>query len=68
MIIFFISKPAIKALKDYEAQRKAGVKEYTFNPEKLGIKGADFWVKRYAERSVKAPAKEPEKELNKETV
>ncbi len=46
LIIFFISKPAIKALRDYEAQRKAGVTEYRFDPEKLGIKNADFWVKR----------------------
>ncbi len=45
IIIFFLSKPAIKALKDYEEQRKAGVTEYTFDPEKLGIKNADFWKK-----------------------
>lgn len=45
IIIFFISKPAIKALKDYEAQRKAGVETYTFDPEKLGIKKAHFWKK-----------------------
>ncbi len=43
IIIFFMSKPAIKALKDYEAQQKAGVKKYTFDPEKLGIKNADLW-------------------------
>jgi AGCS family alanine or glycine:cation symporter len=45
LIIFFLAKPAIKALKDYEEQRKAGVTEYTFDPEKLGIKNADFWKK-----------------------
>ena len=45
IIIFFLAKPAIKALKDYEKQRKAGVTEYTFDPEKLGIKNADFWKK-----------------------
>ena len=43
IIIFFMAKPAIKALKDYEAQQKAGVKEFTFDPEKLGIKNADLW-------------------------
>lgn len=43
IIIFFLARPAIKALKDYEEQRKAGVTEYTFDPEKLGIKNADFW-------------------------
>jgi AGCS family alanine or glycine:cation symporter len=45
LILFFMGKPAIKALRDYEAQRKAGVKEYTFDPEALGIKNADFWTK-----------------------
>ena len=45
IIIFFMAKPALKALKDYEAQRKAGVTEYTFDPEALGIKNADFWTK-----------------------
>jgi len=43
LIIFFNSKPAITALKDYESQRKAGVKRYIFNPKKLGIKNAHFW-------------------------
>ena len=45
LILFFMARPAIKALKDYEEQRKAGVTEYTFDPEKLGIKNADFWKK-----------------------
>lgn len=43
LIIFFMGKPAIKALKDYEAQKKAGVKKYTFDPKKLGIKNAEYW-------------------------
>lgn len=46
LIIFFLSKPALKALKDYEEQQKAGVTEYTFDPVKLGIKNADFWEKK----------------------
>jgi AGCS family alanine or glycine:cation symporter len=46
LIIFFIAKPAIVALRDYEAQRKAGVKHYTFDPEALGIAKADFWAER----------------------
>jgi AGCS family alanine or glycine:cation symporter len=45
LILFFVSKPAVKALRDYERQRKAGVTEYTFDPEALGIKNADFWKK-----------------------
>jgi AGCS family alanine or glycine:cation symporter len=45
LALFFMARPALKALKDYEEQRKAGVTEYTFDPKKLGIKNADFWEK-----------------------
>ncbi|MGF1736330.1 alanine/glycine:cation symporter family protein [Photobacterium satsumensis] len=47
LIIFFLSKPALKVLKDYEEQQKAGVTEFTFDPVKLGIKNADFWEKKF---------------------
>jgi len=43
LIIFVMGRPAIKALKDYEAQQKAGVDAYSFDPKALGIKNADFW-------------------------
>jgi AGCS family alanine or glycine:cation symporter len=43
LLLYFMGQPAIRALKDYEAQRKAGVEKYTFDPKKLGIKNADFW-------------------------
>lgn len=46
IVVFFMAKPTLTALKDYEDQQKAGVKTYTFNPEKLGIKGATFWEER----------------------
>ncbi|MEW6982907.1 alanine/glycine:cation symporter family protein [Colwelliaceae bacterium 6471] len=46
IIIFFMSKPALKALKDYEEQQKQNVDVYTFDPVKLGIKNADFWEER----------------------
>ena len=46
LILFFMGKPALKALKDYEEQRKAGVTEYTFDPEQLGIKNAEFWSRK----------------------
>ncbi len=50
IIIFFMGKPAIKALKDYERQmdkqKDVENKTYTFNPKKLGIKNAKFWEKR----------------------
>ena len=37
LILFFMGSPALRALKDYESQRNAGVTEYTFDPKKLGI-------------------------------
>jgi AGCS family alanine or glycine:cation symporter len=46
LILYFMGSPALKALKDYELQRKAGVTKYTFDPEALGIKNADFWRDR----------------------
>lgn len=46
IIIFFIAKPAISALRDYEKQKKEGVEKYTFDPVKLGIKHATFWEDR----------------------
>lgn len=45
LILFFMGKPALVALTDYERQKNAGVTEYTFDPEALGIKNADFWKK-----------------------
>ncbi|TMM44006.1 alanine/glycine:cation symporter family protein [Colwellia ponticola] len=50
IIIFFMSKPAIKALKDYEAQQQAGVEHFTFNPKALGIDNATFWESRLAKQ------------------
>ena len=46
LAIFFMAKPTILALSDYEAQQKAGVSKYTFDPVKLGIKNAKFWEER----------------------
>ena len=34
----------MKVYNDYFAQRKAGVKNPYFNPQKLGIKGCDVWM------------------------
>lgn len=45
LILFFMGRPALKALRDYERQKKEGVTKYTFDPEALGIKNADFWKK-----------------------
>lgn len=40
--ILILQKPAIQALKDYEAQKKAG-RDPTFDPDALGIRNADLW-------------------------
>lgn len=45
-VIFFLTHPALKALKDYEQQKKAG-KNPTFKPSSIGLKGADFWEREY---------------------
>jgi len=49
--IILLGKPALKCLKDYEEQKKAG-KDPVFDPEKLGIKDADFWVKKRTVKNV----------------
>ena len=43
VLIFFMGKPALKALKDYEQQKSQGVAKYSFDPKKLGIKNAHYW-------------------------
>ncbi|MEG0383319.1 MAG: alanine/glycine:cation symporter family protein [Solibacillus sp.] len=42
IMMLFIMKPALIALKDYEQQKKEG-KDPVFDPIKLGIKNAKFW-------------------------
>ncbi|MDZ5471230.1 alanine/glycine:cation symporter family protein [Bacillus sp. 31A1R] len=44
--ILLLTKPALKILKDYETQKKAG-KDPVFDPVKVGIENADFWEKEY---------------------
>ncbi|MDK2563087.1 alanine/glycine:cation symporter family protein [Romboutsia sedimentorum] len=46
--ILLLSNTAIKCFKDYESQLKAGIprEQITFDPIKLGIKNADFWVQK----------------------
>ena len=41
-VILILAKPAIQALKNYEAQRMAG-KDPVYNAEENGIMGTDFW-------------------------
>lgn len=45
--LFFLARPTMRALQDYEEQQKAGVKHFTFDPTKLGIKNATFWEERF---------------------
>ena len=45
IILVIMGNPAIKALRDYEAQQKAGVETFTFDPKALGIRNASFWEK-----------------------
>lgn len=45
-VILLLTKPALRVLKDYVRQKKAG-KDPVFKPEKLGIEGADFWEEHY---------------------
>lgn len=66
LIVFVMAKPTMKALKDYEDQQKAGVTHYTFDPEALGIKNADYWVKRKAQAD--ADAKQAKKKKASELV
>ncbi|MDE1338482.1 alanine/glycine:cation symporter family protein [Vibrio aestuarianus] len=62
LIIFFMAKPAMAALRDYEEQQKQGVEEFIFNPVKLGIKGATYWEGKYKRKTGKAPTAEEEEE------
>lgn len=50
LIIFFLGKPALTALKDYEQQRAKGITNVTFDPKALGIKNAKFWETRLAQQ------------------
>ena len=47
IVILLLSPKAFKALKSYERQKKEG-KEPVFDPDEIGIKGADFWEKHNA--------------------
>ncbi|WP_296404426.1 alanine/glycine:cation symporter family protein [Psychrobacter sp.] len=53
IIIFFVAKPTLTMLKDYEDQLKAGGgtsnKRFVFDPKKFGIKNATYWEDRHKE-------------------
>ena len=50
LAIFFVAKPALSCLSDYEEKKKKGGK-IIFDPVKLGIKNATFWEKRLEKQS-----------------
>ncbi|MFE8700471.1 alanine/glycine:cation symporter family protein [Cytobacillus sp. FJAT-54145] len=58
--ILLLTKPALKILKDYEAQKKEG-KDPVFDPVKVGITNADFWEKEYkaSNNQVNTPVSSP---------
>lgn len=50
LAIIILEKPALKAFRDYERQKKAG-KDPVFDPVALEIHDADFWEKEYGKES-----------------
>ena len=55
--ILILQRPALASLTDYEKQKRQG-KDPVFHPQKLNIKGADFWEMEYPLRD--QPQKETE--------
>ena len=55
--ILWLQKPALKCLRDYEEQMKAGV-DPVFHPEKLGIENASYWTMDRAERNLEIEREE----------
>ena len=59
--ILILQKPALIALKDYEAQLNAAdpaeqaTVDPTFDPAALGIERADFWVHKQTEEKLREP-------------
>ena len=41
--IVFLSKPALRALHDYDRQKKASL-DPVFNPRQAGVENAEFWI------------------------
>ena len=56
LLIFFMYKPTMRCLRDFEQQKKAGG-PITFDPVKLGITNATFWEKRLAQQKAQQAEK-----------
>lgn len=65
--IIILQKPALKCLKDYEAQKKAGKKSPIFDPDALGIRNAELWkdIKKRQESAAQDAEPLPSGLLNK---
>jgi alanine or glycine:cation symporter, AGCS family len=56
--ILIVQRPALIALKDYEAQKRAGL-DPTFDADKLGIKNAEIWKEIGREGALRASSTTP---------
>ncbi|MFC4727345.1 alanine/glycine:cation symporter family protein [Coralloluteibacterium thermophilus] len=52
--ILILQRPALRALRDYEAQKKAGL-DPVFDPDALGIRNADLWREKLAASQATVP-------------
>lgn len=43
IVILLLSRQSFRILKDYERQKRSGIKNPKFTPKDLGIKNAEFW-------------------------
>ena len=43
IVILLLSRQSFRILKDYERQKRSGIKNPKFTPKELGIKNAEFW-------------------------
>ena len=57
IVLLIMSPTIIKVHRDYERQRKAGIETPVFNPEKAGIKNADFWMEHNKDKFAEVEAK-----------
>lgn len=49
LCLLFLARPALAALRDYDAQRRQG-RDPVFDPEAAGVRGADLWERGGAPR------------------
>ncbi|KXH83915.1 sodium:alanine symporter family protein [Sporosarcina sp. HYO08] len=65
--ILLLTKPALKVLKDYREQKRAGI-DPVFDPVKLGIENADYWENEYPANQTKSKQPTTKKTYGKEKV